>query len=168
MINSVVQVFMYLLAICIIWLLWKNVYWDFLPIFKLCCLGFLLLDYIRFWNIFWTCVLSHFNHVCLSASPWTVACQAPLSMAFSRQVYWSGWLCPSPGGFPDLGIEPESLMSPASTGCFFTISTTWEAPILAINPLLGIWLTYLLVFSSLPSQFVYGFLCYVETFGLWQ
>ena len=48
MINSVVQVFMYLLAICIIWLLWKNVYRDFLPIFKLCCLGFLLLNCIRF------------------------------------------------------------------------------------------------------------------------
>ena len=167
MINNVDQVFMYLLAICIIWLLWENVYSDFLPVFKLCCLGFLLLNGISFWNLFWTCVLRHFNRVWLFASPWAVACQAPLSMAFSRQEYWSGWPCPS-GGFPDLGIEPESLMSPALTGWFFTFSTTWEAPVLDINPLLGIWFAYFLLFNRLPSRFVNGFLCYVETFGLWQ
>ena len=42
--------------------------------------------------------------------PWTVACQAPLSMGFSRQKYWSGLPFPSPGHLPDPGIEP---MSPA-------------------------------------------------------
>ena len=36
------------------------------------------------------CLLSHFSHVWLSATPWTTACQAPLSMGFSRQEYWSG------------------------------------------------------------------------------
>ena len=41
--------------------------------------------------------------------PWTVACQAPLSMGFSRQEYWSGLPFPSPGGLPDSGIEPRSL-----------------------------------------------------------
>ena len=40
--------------------------------------------------------------------PWTVACQAPLSMEFSRQEYWSGLPCPSPGDLPDPGIEPRS------------------------------------------------------------
>ena len=39
-------------------------------------------------------------------TPWIVAYQAPLSMGFSRQEYWSGLLFPSPGDLPDLGIEP--------------------------------------------------------------
>ena len=42
------------------------------------------------------------------ATPWTVACQAPLSMGFSRQVYWSGWPFPSPEDFPNPGIKPGS------------------------------------------------------------
>ena len=41
-------------------------------------------------------------------TPWTVACQAPLSMGFSRQEYWSGLSFPSPGDLPDPGIEPRS------------------------------------------------------------
>ena len=41
-------------------------------------------------------------------TPWTVACQAPLSMRFSRQEYWSGLSFPSPGDLPDPGIEPGS------------------------------------------------------------
>ena len=54
--------------------------------------------------------------------------QAPLSMGFSRQEYWSGLLFPFPGDLPDSGIEPESLMSPALAGRFFTTNVTWEAP----------------------------------------
>ena len=42
------------------------------------------------------------------ATPWTVACQAPQCMGFSRQEYWSGLPFPSPGGLPDPGIEPRS------------------------------------------------------------
>ena len=42
------------------------------------------------------------------ATPWTVACQAPLSMGLSRQEYWSGLPFPSPGGLPNPGIEPGS------------------------------------------------------------
>ena len=57
------------------------------------------------------CVLSCFSHVWLFATLWTVASQAPLSMGFSRQGYWSGLPCPSPGDFPSPGIEPH-LMSP--------------------------------------------------------
>ena len=41
-------------------------------------------------------------------TPWTVACQAPLSLEFSRQEYWSGLPFPSPGDLPNLGIEPGS------------------------------------------------------------
>ena len=43
-----------------------------------------------------------------SASPWTVAHQAPLSMGFSRSEYWHGLPCCPPGDLPDLGIEPRS------------------------------------------------------------
>ena len=43
-----------------------------------------------------------------SATPWTVACQSPLSMEFSRQEYWSGQPLPSPGDLPDPGIKPGS------------------------------------------------------------
>ena len=62
-----------------------------------------------------------------SATPWTVACQAPLSMGFSRQEYWSGLPCPPQGNLPHPGIESTSLMSPALVGQFFTTSATWEA-----------------------------------------
>ena len=44
----------------------------------------------------------------LFATPWTVAYQAPLSMGFSRQEYWSGLPFPSPGDLPNPGIEPQS------------------------------------------------------------
>ena len=49
----------------------------------------------------------------LFVTPWTVACQAPLSMGFSRQEYWSGLPFPPPRDLPDPGIKPLSLVSPA-------------------------------------------------------
>ena len=63
----------------------------------------------------------------LSATPWTVACQALLSMEFSRQKYWCGLPVPPPGDLPNTGVEPTSLASPALAGRFFASSTTWEA-----------------------------------------
>ena len=48
------------------------------------------------------------SHVQLLVTTWTVACQAPLSMAFSRQEYWSGLPCPPPGDLPKPGIKPRS------------------------------------------------------------
>ena len=50
-------------------------------------------------------------------TPWTIACQAPLSVVFSRQEYWSGLPFPSLGDLPDPGIEPKSS---ALAGKFFT------------------------------------------------
>ena len=50
--------------------------------------------------------VNSFSHIRLFATPWTVAYQAPLSMKFSRQEYWSGLPYPSPGDLPDPGIEP--------------------------------------------------------------
>ena len=48
------------------------------------------------------------SHVRLFSTPWTVAYQAPPSMGFSRQEYWSGVPFPSPGDLPNPGIEPRS------------------------------------------------------------
>ena len=73
------------------------------------------------------CVLSHFSHIQLFATVWTVASQAPLSMGFPRQEYWSGLPCPPPGHLPNPGIESKHPVSPALAGGFFTTSTTWEA-----------------------------------------
>ena len=59
-----------------------------------------------------------------SATPSTAAYQAPLSVGFSRQEYWSGWPFPSPGDLPDPGTEPVCLASPAPTGGLFTTATS--------------------------------------------
>jgi len=58
------------------------------------------------------CVCVSLSRVWLCVTPWTVAHQAPLSMGFSRQEYWSGLPLPSPGDLPDPGIEPMSPVSP--------------------------------------------------------
>ena len=73
------------------------------------------------------CVQSHFSYVRLSVTLWTVACQAPLSMGFSRQEYWSGLPCPLPGDLPNPRIKHAFLTSSALAAGFFTTSTTWEA-----------------------------------------
>ena len=62
-------------------------------------------------------VVYSLNGVRLFATPWTVACQAPLSMGFPRQEYWSGEPLPSPRDLPNPGTEPSSL---ALAGGFFT------------------------------------------------
>ena len=64
-------------------------------------------------------MLNWFSHVQLCD-------QAPLSMGFSRQEYWGGFLCSPPRDLPDLGIKPTSFESPALAGGVFTTSTTWS------------------------------------------
>ena len=110
---------------------WATKLW-FLNIFQSCLFFFFLnCRVIKSGLVF----LSIIFHVCFvracyvssvvsdSATPWTVARQAPLSMGFSRQEDWSGWLFPSPGDLPDPGI-----VSSAALACgFFTTSATWEA-----------------------------------------
>ena len=75
-------------------------------------------------------VLQLQNHVGLFVTPWTIAHQAPLSMGFSRQEYWSRLPFPSPGDLPNSGIKS---VSPALAGKFFTTEPpgkpqhyTWE------------------------------------------
>ena len=72
-------------------------------------------------------MLSRFSCVQLFVILWTVAHQAPLSMGFSRQKYWSELPCPPPRDLPNPGVEPMSLSSPALADGFFSTSTTWEA-----------------------------------------
>ena len=73
-------------------------------------------------------VLRHFRHTQLSVTPWTAAGQAPPSMGFSRQEYWSGLTCASPEDLPNPVIELMSLMSPAFSGGLVTTRAPWEAP----------------------------------------
>ena len=60
------------------------------------------------------------SHVQLFATLWTLVFQAPLSMEFFRQEYWSGLLFPTPGNLPYPGIKPTSSVFPERAGKFFT------------------------------------------------
>ena len=75
-------------------------------------------------------VLSPFSGIRLLAALRTVGLQAPLPVGFSRQEHWSGVPCPPPGGLPDAGIGPTSLMPPVLAGGFSTTSATWEPRVL--------------------------------------
>ena len=86
-------------------------------------------------------VLSLFSHVQLFVIQGTVACQAPLSMGFSRQEYWSALPCPRLGNLPDPGIKPMSLTFPTLAGVFFTTEPPGKpavciycCPNLTLNP----------------------------------
>ena len=72
-------------------------------------------------------MLSHFSHVQLFTVPWTVARHAPLSMGFFRQAYWSGLPFPTPGGLPDLGIEPASRVFCIGRQILYHCAT-WVSP----------------------------------------
>ena len=72
--------------------------------------------YLKCLILFVAAFVQLLNHVSFAA-PWTIACQAPLSMGFPRQEYSSGLPFPSPGDIPNPGIEPTS---PTLTGGFFT------------------------------------------------
>ena len=65
-------------------------------------------------------MLGYFSQVWLCETLWTIAHQAPLSTESSRQKYWSGLLCPPPGDFPNPGIKPAFLLSPALVSRYCT------------------------------------------------
>ena len=75
---------------------------------------------LQLWGQMCACMLSRFSRVWLFATLWTVAPQAPLSMEFSHQEYWSGLPFPSPGDLPNLGIEPMSPGVPELASRFLT------------------------------------------------
>ena len=65
----------------------------------------------RLVSCMYACVLSRFSYVQLFETLWTIACQAPLSVGFSRQESWSGVPCPPPGDLLNPGIEPSLCLS---------------------------------------------------------
>ena len=69
---------------------------------------FHLTDRIDVSPYFMVYIVKSLSHVWLFATPWTVAYQAPPSMGFSRQEYWSALPFPSPEDLPDPGVEPGS------------------------------------------------------------
>ena len=90
-----------------------------------------------------------------SVTPWTVIHQVSLSMGFSRQEYWSGLTCLSPGNLPDPGMEPTSLISPALAGGFFITSATWEIQ-------LGVGLSFICFLFVLLSVFSLFFSLFIK------
>ena len=74
---------------------------------------------------YWAFCVQSLRPVGLFATLWTVACQVPLSVEFSRQKYWSGLPFPPPGDLPDQGSNP-CLVSTTLAGEFFRPSATWE------------------------------------------
>ena len=88
--------------------------------------------FLRCFLFFCVCV-ELLSCVQLFVDSWTVAHQAPLSMEFSRQEYWSGLPFLNPVDLPDPGIEPVSFSSPALAGGFFTASSAWMMVLLMLS-----------------------------------
>ena len=81
----------------------------------------------KLWYVNYTRVHAKSLQLCLTlGNPMNcIAHRAALSKGFSRQQYWSGLPCPPPGDLPNVGIEPETFLSPALAGGFFTTSATY-------------------------------------------
>ena len=92
-------------------------------------------------------------------TPRAVARQAPLSMGFFRQEYWSELPRPPPEVLP----EPASLGSPALAGGFFTTRATWEAPRLCLDSALKLVVLLAPVRAVTVVHFLFG-QCYPQTF----
>ena len=88
----------------------------------------------------WQCMLSHVSHAWLLVTLLSVTRQAPLSIGFSRQEYWSGLPYSPPGDLPHPGTEPTSLMSPALAGGFFTTEPLRSPS--DTEPLSRVWLSH--------------------------
>ena len=101
------------------------------------------------------------------ATPWTITRQAPLSVEFSRQEYWSGQSFPPPGDLPDPGIEHAS---PALAGGFFFTTEPSGKPIRDVMPQvislhLALFLGFIHVAMCSCSSFsslLYSFLCWIH------
>ena len=103
----------------------------------------------------WSEWVKSLSHVRFFATPWTVTYQAPLSMGFSRQEYWSGLPLPSPGDLPPPRdwTRVSRILSPwASDTCLLTVSGTTFTPCLWVRrPREASFLVPLLVRESIPS-----------------
>ena len=70
--------------------------------------------------------LSHYGRVRFFVTQWTIDLQAPLSMGFSRQEYWSGLPCPAPGDLPHPGINPV----PPALQADSSLLSHWGSPLI--------------------------------------
>ena len=105
---------LYLIHFCFIFsFLWISIWLKFTPE------NFILLVHLACWVVEKYMCLRSLSCVQLFETPWTVACQAPLSMEFSKQECWSRLPFPPPGDLPDPGIKPVSSGSLALAGWFF-------------------------------------------------
>ena len=100
------------------------------------------------------------------ATLWTVARQAPLSMGFSRQGYWSGLPCSPPGDLPDPGIEPWSLMSTCIGRRLFLLLAPPGKPMDSISHLTGN--TFTFNFGIIFQCFFFFFFLTISSYGLEQ
>ena len=115
------------------------------------------------------------SHVRLSATPWTVAYQAPPSMGFSRQEYWSALPFPSPGDLPNPGIEPGSpaleadalISEPPGKPCFLVDHINMWNTIYEINSQVRI--KYLILNFRIGGHFLITslFVLYVRSEPRW-
>ena len=106
-------------------------------------------------------MLGCFSHVWLFVTPWTVARQAPLSMEFSGQEYWSGLSCLPPGDLPDLGIKPCLLywqagslpLVPPGKPKSYNSSSLLSQPFIFVSLSIFWWLyeTYMSILWSKPQ-----------------
>ena len=87
------------------------------------------------WN---ACMLSHFNHVQVFVTLWTVACQDPLSMGFFKQGYWSGLPYHPPGDVPNPGVEPASPAASALQANSLPLSHLGSLPNSITNIILNV------------------------------
>ena len=125
-------------------------------------------------NIFWGTEAPNLSCVQLFVTPWTLTCQAPLSMEFSRSEYYSGQPFPSPGHLPNPGIKPrspalqvdslysESPGKPKNTGV--GILALLQRVFLTQESNLGLlycrWILYQLSYQGSPQYLLYS-MCYV-------
>ena len=132
----------------------KIFYWKALIVLEILCLsksgipiGRKLEEYSPNYS-FPRCCCCLVAQSCLTlVTPWTVTCQAPLSMGLPRQEYWGGLPFPSPGHFPNSGIEPASL---ALEGIFFTTEPPGK-PIFRLKTITGT----LQVFANFYHSFLH-------------
>ena len=101
--------------------------WDPLPEIEHCTAGWILNPWStrKVLNVVIIMLLLFYllSHVWLFVTPWTVACQASLSMGYSRQEYWSRFLFSSPGDLPNPGIETSASTTSPASGRFSTAVT---------------------------------------------
>ena len=105
------------------------------------------------------CCCRCFSHSASSDSLrplWTIAHQAPLSMGFSRQEYWSGLPFPSPGDLPNPGTEPESPRVSSIAGGFFTAEPPGYLSLQMARFHFFLWLIFRYIYAP---HLLYPFLC---------